>query len=65
MTDEIKELSMALATVLMALQEHGLEIIETELTPGTNRLKIYPVFKCPECNRISAPRTFCIWCAEV
>ncbi len=62
--DEIKKHSNNLADTLKVLERQGLEIIKEEYGPikDTYRLEIYPVFHCPECNRLSAPRAFCLWC---
>ena len=51
-------------TLIEKNTEPGLEIIKEEYGPikDTYRLEIYPVFHCPECNRLSAPRAFCLWC---
>ncbi len=56
--------SYNLADTLKVLERQGLEIIKEEYGPikDTYRLEIYPVFHCPECNRLSAPRAFCLWC---
>jgi hypothetical protein len=62
----MKDESRQLQEAMRVMKEQGLEIIYKPDGPieNTYRVSMYPVFLCPDCKYISAPRTYCVWCHD-